>query len=99
MEAITVLIYKKGHKTDCNNCRGTSLLSTSYKILSNNLVWKLSPCVDKIIGDQQWGFQCKKWTADEIFGYVRHWKKKWDYNETVHQLFIDFKKGCALVRR
>jgi len=26
-------------------------------------------------------------------------RKKWEYNEAVHQLFIDFKKAYDLVRR
>ena len=26
-------------------------------------------------------------------------EKKWEYNEAVHQLFIDFKKACDSVRR
>jgi hypothetical protein len=25
-----------------------------------------------------------------FFGFVRYWRKQWEYNETVHQLFIDF---------
>jgi hypothetical protein len=29
----------------------------------------------------------------------RHWRKKWEYNGTVHQLFIDFKKAYDSVRR
>jgi hypothetical protein len=44
---------KKGVKTDCNNYRGISLLSTSCTILSNILLSRLGPYIDEIIGDHQ----------------------------------------------
>jgi hypothetical protein len=66
-----------------------SLLSTSYKILPNILLLRSSPYVDEIIGNHQ----C------QIFRICQILEKKWEYNETVHQLFIDFKKAHDSVRR
>jgi hypothetical protein len=37
--------------------------------------------------------------TDQIFCICQTLEKKWDYNETVHQLFIDFKKAYNSVRR
>ena len=31
--------------------------------------------------------------------FAKYWRKKWEYNEPVHQLFIDFKKAYDSVRR
>jgi hypothetical protein len=30
---------------------------------------------------------------------VRYWRKKWEFNETVNQLFVNFKKAYDSVRR
>jgi hypothetical protein len=38
-------------------------------------------------------------STDQIFDIRRILKKKWEYNGTVHQLFIDFKKAYDSVRR
>jgi len=50
-EHIIVPIHKKGDKTNCNNYREISLLSTAYKILSNTLLARLTPHVNKITWD------------------------------------------------
>jgi hypothetical protein len=55
-ESIIVPVHKKDDKTDCNNYRGISLLSTSYKVVSNILLSRLGPYIDEIIGDHQCGF-------------------------------------------
>jgi hypothetical protein len=55
-ESIIVPIHKRGDKTDCNNFRGISLLSTSYKILSH-ILSRLVLYTDEIIGDHQCGFR------------------------------------------
>jgi hypothetical protein len=60
-ESSIVPVYKKGDKTDCNNYRGISLLSTAYKIFSNILPARLTPYVNKIIVDHQCGFRRNIW--------------------------------------
>jgi hypothetical protein len=76
-----------------------SLLSTSYKILSNILLSRLTPYVDEIIGDHQCGFRCKRSTTDQIFCIHQILEKKCEYNGSVHQLFIDFSKAHDSIRR
>jgi hypothetical protein len=95
-----VLLYqfiRKGDKNDFNNYRGISMLSNTYRILSNILLARLTPYVDEIIGDHQCGFRRKKPTRDRIF-YIRQILEKiWEYDRTVHYLFTDFKKAYVSV--
>jgi len=86
-------------KTECNNFRGISIWPTTYKILSNILLSRLITYAKEIIGDHQYGFQCNRSTTDHIFFIHQILEKKWEYNEEVHQLFIDFKKAYDSVRR
>jgi sorting nexin-29 len=75
------------------------LLSTSYKILSNILLARLTPYADEIIGDHQCRFWHKRSMTDQIFYIWQILEKKWEYNGTVYQLFIDFKKAYNAVSR
>jgi hypothetical protein len=99
---MNLLLYqfiKRVIRLDGNNYRGISLLSTAYKILSKILLARLTPYVNEIIGDHQCGFRRYISTTDQIF-YIRQiLEKKWDYNGTVHQLFIDFKKAYDSITR
>jgi hypothetical protein len=91
--------YKKSDKTDCNNYQGISLFSTTYKILSNILLARLTLYVNEIIGDHQCGFHHNRSTMDQIFYIQQILEKKWEYNGMVHQLFIDFKKDHDSITR
>jgi sorting nexin-29 len=63
------------------------------------LLSRLIPYAHEIIWDHQCGFRHNRSTTDQIF-YIRQiLEKKWNYNGTVHQLFIDFKKAYDSVRR
>ena len=96
-ESIIVPIHKKGDKKDYNNYRG--ILPTTYKILSNILLSRLVPYAKEIIGDHQCGFWRNRSNIDNIFFIRQMLEKKWEYNEEVHQLFIDFKKAYDSVRK
>jgi hypothetical protein len=98
-ESIIVPIYKKGDKTDCSKHRGISLLPTTCKILSNILLSRLTPYAEDVIGDHQFGLQCNGSNTDHTFCICQILKKKLEYSETVHQLFIDFKKAYDSVSR
>jgi hypothetical protein len=98
-DSITVPIYKKGDKTDCNNYRGISLSSTAYIILPNILLARLTPYVNEIIGNHQCGFRHNSSTTNQIFYIQQILEKKWEYSGTVHQLFIEFKKAYDSVKR
>jgi hypothetical protein len=52
----------------------------------------------EVTGDHQCGLQHNRSTTDQIFCIHQILEKKWEYNETVHQLFIDLKKAYDLVR-
>jgi hypothetical protein len=98
-EQILVPIDRKGDETDCNNYRGISLLSTSYKILTKHLLARLTPYAVEIIGDHQCGFRRNRSMSDHIFYIRQTLEKKWEFNVTVHHLFLQFKKTYDLVRR
>jgi hypothetical protein len=98
-ESIIVPIYKKGDKTDCNNYRGISILSITYKILSNILLARLTPYVNEITEDHQCGFRRNRSNTDQIF-YIRQiLEEKWENYEAVNQLFKNFKKSYDSIKR
>jgi len=80
-----------------SNYSGISLLTATNKILSNILLSRLTPYAEEITGDHQCGFQCNRPTSDHIFCIRQILGEKWEYNEAVHQLFIDFMQAYDVV--
>jgi len=90
-ELIIVPIYK-GDKTDCSNCRGISLLSNMYKILSNILLSRLTPHAEEIIGGSSVWILTQHINSDQIFHIHQIFERKWENNEAMHQLFMTSRK-------
>jgi len=53
----------------------------------------------EMIGDHQCGYGRYRLTIDHIFCIRQILEKKWEYNEEVLQVLIDFKKPFVSVRR
>jgi hypothetical protein len=75
-DLLLYLFIRRAIKRDSNNYGGISLLSTSYKILSNILLSRLTLYVDEIIGDHQCGFRRNRSTTDQIFCIRQTLEKK-----------------------
>jgi len=97
-ESIILPIHKKCDNIDCSNYRDILLLPTTYKILSNILLSRLTPYAKEIIADHQHGFKRNSSTTDHIFCFGQIFEKKWEYNEATHKLFIAFKKAYDSIR-
>jgi hypothetical protein len=71
----------------------------SYQLHTKFCRISFSQDEDEIIGDNQFGFRCNRSTTDLIFCIRLILEEKLECSETVHQLFIDFKKTNDSVRR
>jgi hypothetical protein len=67
MNEKSLLLYQFTKKTDCINYCWSSLLSTSYKMLSNILLSRLSPYIAVISADHQCGLRRSRSIIDQIF--------------------------------
>jgi len=77
-ESIIMPIPKKGDKIYCSNYRGISLPPTTYKILSNILLSRLTPYGEEIIGDHQCVFRQSSSPTDHISCIRQILEKKWE---------------------
>ena len=50
-------LYKKGHKSECDTNRGTSLLYQSRTLLINMILFRSKNVVDKVLREEQSGFR------------------------------------------
>jgi len=63
----SISVYKKDDNTGCSYYTGLSLLLTTYVMLFNILISRLTPYVDGIIGEYQCVFRRNRSTTDPIF--------------------------------
>jgi len=98
-ETIIVPIHKRGDRDRCENYRGIALGNAAYKILSNIIMGKIKPHIEKVMGDYKNGFREGRFVIDNIFALRIINEKLWEYSQSVQYLFIDFQKAYDSVHR
>jgi hypothetical protein len=53
----------------------------------------------KLLGTISVDFDITDQLLIRFSAFVRYWRKKWEYSETVHHLFLGFKKAYDSVKR
>jgi len=79
-ETIIFPIHKRGDGDRCENYRGTALGNAADKILSNIILEKIKPYIEKVMGDYQNGFRDGRSVIDNIFALRIINEKLWEYN-------------------
>jgi hypothetical protein len=91
--SIIVPVHKKGDETAVVIVETYHCYQLHTKFYSNIFLSRLRLYIDEIIGGHQCWFRRNRSATDKIFCIRQILEKKWEYNETVHQLFVDFKKA------
>jgi len=64
---VIIILDKKGDTSYCNNNRGTTLLSTPYKVFQIVILQRLDKCIENIFRDNQCEFRRNRSCADQLF--------------------------------
>jgi hypothetical protein len=96
---LIVLIYKKGDNRDCNNFRGIQLCQLRTKLYPTSCCQGLLHMQGILLGIIGVDFDAKGQLLIILSTFATYLKKKWEYKQAVHQLFIDFKKAYGSVSR
>jgi hypothetical protein len=67
-------------------------------MLPKIILASLTPSVNEIIGDHQCSFRRNRSATDQIFYIRKILQKAWEYDGTVRQLFINFRKAYNLAK-
>ena len=94
--SVTIPVFKKGSKTDPENCRGMTLINSSTKLFTklilNQLLKHISP------REEQQGFRKNRSTMDAI-SFVRQMvEKAIEFNKPAYLCFVDLTKAFDRVR-
>ncbi|CAI7815167.1 unnamed protein product [Closterium sp. NIES-53] len=98
-EAVTILLHKKGDRSQLNNYRPITLLNFSYKILAKVMADRIKKVLHLVVSPEQYGFIPGRRLADavalvaDIIDAAKNGNKDW------YLLLVDFQKAFDSVSR
>ena len=99
-DANIITLYKnKGDRSECNNYRGISLLSTVGKTFARVILSRLQTLAARVYPESQCGFQAGRSTIDMIFSIRQLQEKSREQRQPLFIAFIDLTKAFDLVSR
>jgi hypothetical protein len=95
-----VTLYKnKSDRSDCNNYRRISLLSTVVKAFARIVLNHPQQFTDRVYPESQCGFRAKRSTIDMVFSVRQLQEKYREQRRPLYLTFIDLTKAFDLVSR
>ena len=99
-DAKIVTVFKnKCDRSECNNCRGISLLSVVGKVFARVALLRLHILVDCIDPESQCGFRSGRSTVDRIFSVRQLQDICREQQQPSYLAFIDLTKAFDVVNR
>lgn len=99
-DASIMTLYKnKGDRSDCNNYRGISLLSTTGKAFARVVLKRLQVLAERVYPESQCGFRAERSTVDMLFSLRQLQEKSREQKQPLYLAFIDLTKAFDLVSR
>src|SRR6478735_7699035 len=78
---------------DCGDFRAIALISHASKILLHLIKRRITPIIEKQLGDSQMGFRKGKGTRDAIFQLRLISERSLQVDKKVYMCFVDYQKA------
>ncbi len=99
-DANIITLYKnKGDRSDCNNYRGISLLSTVGKVFTRVVLYRHQVLAELVYPEAQCGFRSQRSPIDMIFSLRQLQENCREQRQPLYIAFIDLTKAFDLVSR
>ncbi|CAI5990895.1 unnamed protein product [Closterium sp. NIES-65] len=97
--AVTILLHKKGERTDLGNYRPITLLNATYKIAAKLLANRMKGVLSQVISENQFGFVSGRRLADAVKVVADTIDAAVTGKEDWYLLLVDFQKAYDSVLR